>query len=185
MIQIRFIGIDPSTKTGFVALDENGKVLRAKELTGVGSVDPKRMITLIDNVIGHIQKGDFIVIEGFSYHSQGRGISFQFGLGWGIRAALARRGYKYIEATPAAVKKFATGRGNAKKDAMAVPIFKHWGFEHSSDNVRDAYIMAQIAKGIYEYLNGITETKLTKYQVEVINAILNPSSKQKRGRSRK
>ncbi|MFP3488828.1 hypothetical protein R0K20_14585, partial [Staphylococcus sp. SIMBA_130] len=80
----RFIGIDPSTKTGFVALAIGGTVLRAKELTGVGSKDPKRMITLIDNIMEHIQKDDFIVIEGFAYGAQGQGVSFQYGLGHGI-----------------------------------------------------------------------------------------------------
>ena len=53
---MRFIGIDPSTKTGFVALDENGQVLRAKELTGIGDKDPYRMITLIDEVMAHMQR---------------------------------------------------------------------------------------------------------------------------------
>lgn len=31
---MRFVGIDPSTKTGFVALDEHGNVLRARRLQG-------------------------------------------------------------------------------------------------------------------------------------------------------
>lgn len=168
---MRFVGIDPSTKTGFVALNEDGEVLKAKELTGVGNKDPKRMITLIDEIGDHLQEGDFIVIEGFAYHAQGKGVSFQYGLGWGIRMALAKLRFQYIEATPAAVKKFATGKGNAKKDAMAVPIYKHWGFEHTSDNVRDAYVLAQIAKGIYYMLNGI-DNNLTKYQEEVIKTIL-------------
>lgn len=53
---MRFVGIDPSTKTGFVALDEDGQVLVAKELTGVGKEDPKRMATLIDEVMRHVQK---------------------------------------------------------------------------------------------------------------------------------
>lgn len=169
---MRFIGLDPSTKTGFVAIDENGQVLGAKELTGVGAKDPKRMITLIDEIISHIQKDDFIVIEGFSYGSKGKGIAFQFGLGWGIRMALARRGFPYIEVSPAAVKKFATGKGNSKKDAMAVPIYKHWDFEHPSDNVRDAYVMAQIAKSLKQ-----GPDNLHKYQLEVLDAILKPKKK--------
>jgi crossover junction endodeoxyribonuclease RuvC len=47
--RMRFVGIDPSTKTGFVALDEDGEVVRAKELIGVGDIDPLRMITLIND----------------------------------------------------------------------------------------------------------------------------------------
>ncbi|MGE6261025.1 hypothetical protein ACQKCU_24635 [Heyndrickxia sporothermodurans] len=44
---MRFVGTAPSTKTGFVALDKHGNVLREKELTGIGNEDAKRMTTLI------------------------------------------------------------------------------------------------------------------------------------------
>lgn len=171
---MRFVGLDPSTKTGFVALDESGQVLRAKELMGVGDVDPKRMITLIDDVIAHIHKDDIIVIEGFGFATQ-QGIQLG-GIGWGIRMALARRGFKYIEVAPGQLKKFATGKGNTKKENMILPIHKNWGFEHSSDNVRDAYVLAQIGKDL-KYPNA-----LYKYQQEVIEAITNPQTKKKRGK---
>lgn len=101
---MRFIGIDPSTKTGFVALDANGQVLKAKELTGVGDKDPKRMITLIDEAMDYMQKGDNIAIEGFGFATQ-QGIQLG-GIGWGIRMALIRRGFKYHEVAPNALKKF-------------------------------------------------------------------------------
>lgn len=175
---MRFVGIDPSTKTGFVALDENGEVLRAKELTGLGAKDPKRMVTLVDEIIAHIQPGDFIVIEGFSFHSKGQGVSFQYGLGYAIRMALFRRKLQYYEATPAAVKKFATGKGNTKKDEMVLPLFKQWGFEHPSDNVRDAYVIARIAMSLY-LKKEVGSFMATKYQMEVIEAILEPKPKKK------
>ncbi|WNF33817.1 crossover junction endodeoxyribonuclease RuvC [Aeribacillus composti] len=159
----RYVGIDPSTRTGFVALDENGNVLKAKELTGVGSKDPKRMVTLIDEIMRHIHENDKIVIEGFGFASQ-QAIQLG-GIGWGIRMALFRRKMKYIEVTPNTVKKFATGKGNAKKEDMILPIFKEWGFEHPSDNVRDAFVLAQIARA----LNG--QVELTKFQKEALNKI--------------
>ncbi len=59
---MRIVGIDPSTKTGFVALDKDGKTLVAKEIMGVGKKDPYRMITLIDFVMNHVHKNDFIII---------------------------------------------------------------------------------------------------------------------------
>lgn len=173
---MRFVGIDPSTKTGFVALDEGGNVLRQKELTGIGKEDPKRMASLIDEIMGHLQPDDVICIEGFGFASQ-QAIQLG-GIGWGIRMALYRRGYAYTEVSPAAVKKFATGKGNTKKDAMAVPIYRKWGFEHPSDNVRDAYVIAQITLA----LKGDMEIQITKAQLEVLDAIRNPPEK-KRGRA--
>src|SRR5690606_16427997 len=103
---MRFIGIDPSTKTGFVALDENGEVLKAKELSGVGSHDPKRMTTLIDEIMDHIQLGDIVCLEGFAFGAKGQGVAFQYGLGHGIRMALFRTGIPFTLVTPAQLKKF-------------------------------------------------------------------------------
>lgn len=186
---MRFIGLDPSTKTGFVALDESGQTLRAKELTGVGKKDPKRMITLIDEVVAHIQKDDFIVIEGFGFASQ-QAIQ-SGGIGWGIRMALARNQMKYFEVAPNALKKFVnvTGwigepgnkkrlKGKEKKDAVMDAVKEHFGFEHTSDNVADAYVMAQIAKSI------ATRKVATAYQKEVVEGILNPQPMKKKKKAR-
>jgi len=187
---MRFVGIDPSTKTGFVALDEHGQVLKAKELTGVGDQDPKRMVTLIDEVMAHIKQDDVICIEGFSFNSTGQGVDFQYGLGWNIRNALFRRRFKYFEAAPNAVKKFVgvTGwigepgnkkrlTGPQKKRAVMRAVFEHFGFENKSDNIVDAYIMAEIARCI-----GLGATSITryKYQLEVIDSILHPKPKEKK-----
>lgn len=170
----RIIGLDPSTKTGFVALDKSGQVLRAKELTGVGGVDPVRMITLIDEVMDHINKGDLVIIEGFAYMANGQYILQLGAIGWGIRMALVRRGVKYIEVAPGQLKKYATGKGNAKKENMIMPIFKNWGFEHNSDNVRDAYVLAQIGRSL------INKQVDYQYQKDVIDNIINPPKKGKK-----
>lgn len=179
---MRFIGLDPSTKTGFVALDESGQVLRAKELTGLGSEDPTRMITLIDEVMAHMQKGDIIVIEGFGFATQ-QGIQLG-GIGWGVRMALTRRGFKYFEVAPNAVKKFVsvtgwTGEvgdkkrltGPQKKRAVMNAVKEQYGFINKSDNIVDAYILAQIARTIYQFDRN-DFIGCTKNQTEVIKTIL-------------
>jgi crossover junction endodeoxyribonuclease RuvC len=168
---MRFVGLDPSTKTGFVALDQQGNVLRAKELTGVGSQDPKRMVTLLDEVMDHIQPEDVIALEGFAFGAKGQGVSVQYGIGHGIRNSLYRKILSFYEIAPSAVKKYATGKGNTKKDEMVLPIFKKWGFEHSSDNVRDAYVMARIALNIWRVNNFMLQLDIAKYQLEVIEAV--------------
>jgi crossover junction endodeoxyribonuclease RuvC len=178
---MRFVGIDPSTKTGFVALDQHGEVMRAKELTGVGSQDPKRMITMIDDIMAHIQKGDQIVIEGFGYASQ-QAIQLG-GIGWGIRMALMRRGYPYTEIAPGGVKKFATGKGNAAKEDMVQPICEQWGFQHPSDNVLDAFVMAQISMSL-SLVKELGAILAPQHQLEVIDTIINPEPKPKKKRKK-
>lgn len=176
---IRFVGIDPSSKTGFVALDEQGEVITQKDITGIGDKDPRRIGTLVDEIMRHIEPEDNICIEGFAYGAQGRGISFQFGLGYMIRDRLFRKKMPYTDVTPSAVKKFATGKGNTKKDEMVLPIFRRWGFEHSSDNVRDAFVLAQIAKELEEARRTGHIKKSPAFQHEVIDAIINPKIKDK------
>lgn len=166
---VRFVGIDPSSETGIVILSDIGEVLQAREVVGKGK-DPKRMVELIDDILAHLLPDDHICIEGFSYGSKGKGISFQFGLGHGIRNAMYRQGLSYTDVSPSAVKKFATGKGNTKKENMIMPIYRKWGFEHESDNVRDAFVIAQIAGALYADI----EIQLTKQQLEVIDAIRNP-----------
>jgi crossover junction endodeoxyribonuclease RuvC len=161
----RYVGIDPSTKTGMVMIGEYGHLIYKSEITSKVTGDPERFMNLAEQVLINLCKDDVICIEGFSYGSKGREVSTQYGIGWLIRAELIRNGYTYTEVSPSAVKKFATGKGNEKKENMVLPIYKHWGFEHPSDNVRDAYVLAQIAKG----MNGIS--KLTKYQTEVLDKI--------------
>lgn len=191
---MRFIGIDPSTKTGFVALDANGEVLKEKELKGIGSADPKRMVTLVDEIIAHLKPDDFICIEGFSFNSTGQGVDFQYGLGWNIRNSLFRRGFNYIEVAPNAVKKYVnvTGwvgepgnkrrlKGPEKKKAVMAAVKEHFGYQHSSDNVVDAYILAKIASGCFlASETGSLSSVYTSYQAEVIEQILNPAEKKAR-----
>lgn len=161
----RYVGIDPSTRTGLVILNKHGEAECKVEVTTLEKRDPERFLLIANQILSLVDKDDSITIEGFSYGSKGRGVSTQYGIGWLIRAELIRNGYTYTEVSPSAVKKFATGKGNEKKENMVLPIYKHWGFEHSSDNVRDAYVLSQIAKG----MNGISE--LTKYQMDVIKKI--------------
>lgn len=188
---MRFVGIDPSTKTGFVALDGDGQVVRAKELTGVGKEDPKRMVTLINEVVSHFQPGDIVCIEGFPFDTQRA--MFAGGIHHGIRNELFKRKMDYYEAAPNAVKKFVgvTGwegepgskkrlTGPQKKRAVMKAVYEHFGFEHKSDNVVDAYILAQIAKDIWTVNSGIecslNNGFLPKYQAEVIQTILKGAS---------
>jgi hypothetical protein len=78
---------------------------------------------------------------------------------------LSELDFNYYDVSITVVKKFATGKGNTKKEEMVLPIYKRWGFEHSSDNVRDAFVLAQIAKA----LSG--QVELTKFQKEALNKI--------------
>lgn len=170
-----FVGIDPSTKTGLVMLNEQGQAYYQQEIilkNGIRST-AKELKDYGKYIVSVLPEKSIVCVEGFSFSSKGQGVSTQYGVGFAIRFALASRELMYIEPTPSQVKKFASGKGDTKKENLVLPIFKLWGFEHDSDNVRDAYIMAQMAKSLQK------GAELHKYQREVMDLLMKPKEGKK------
>lgn len=165
----RFVGVDPSTKTGICVLNESGEVVIAREITHKGR-DPERMYNIIEKTIDeirfhHSQNKTHVCIEGFSYGSKGRSVDIQYGIGWGLRLGMFAEYIGYTEVAPGQLKRFACGRGNANKQYVAIETYKRWGFESESDNITDAYVLAQIARAQNQNL------PLTKFQHEVVSKL--------------
>jgi crossover junction endodeoxyribonuclease RuvC len=45
------------------------------------------------------------------------------------------------------LKKYAAGKGNAKKQEMLLQIYKRWGIEFNDDNAADSYALARLVSG--------------------------------------
>ena len=50
-----------------------------------------------------------------------------------------------LQVPPMTLKKYATGKGTAKKQEMLLQIYKRWGVEFNDDNAADAYSLARLA----------------------------------------
>jgi Holliday junction resolvasome RuvABC endonuclease subunit len=50
-----------------------------------------------------------------------------------------------LQIPPMTLKKYAAGKGNAKKQEMLMQIYKRWGLEFNDDNAADAYALARLA----------------------------------------
>jgi crossover junction endodeoxyribonuclease RuvC len=161
-----YVGIDPSTKTGLVRIDEDGEEWEAREIdVGLNGRDPdaQSMRRLIEATINLIDQGDRVAIEGFGFASQS---GFLLGgIGWGIRMELDAAGIKYLEVAPSQLKKFSGAGGTAAKEQVAVEVYKRWGVQYKSNNVTDAYVLAQIARAMHEPVH------LIKCQEEVIQKL--------------
>ncbi|HAF97517.1 MULTISPECIES: hypothetical protein [Paenibacillus] len=175
----RYVGVDHSTKTGVAILDPDGNVLKRIEIQADGALDAGRINDVVVRTLRLIQPTDKVAIEGFSHGSTGSFVGQQYAIGWAIRIGLHVRKQKYIEVAPTQLKKFATGVGKGSKDDLILPIFKRWGFEHPSDNVRDAFVLAQVIRAIHE------PVELTKPQQEVIHNIINPPAKKPANKKKK
>lgn len=50
-----------------------------------------------------------------------------------------------LQVPPMTLKKYATGKGNSKKQEMLMQIYKRWGVEFNDDNAADAYSLSRVA----------------------------------------
>jgi Holliday junction resolvasome RuvABC endonuclease subunit len=53
-----------------------------------------------------------------------------------------------LQIPPMTLKKYATGKGTAKKQEMLMQMYKRWGVEFNDDNAADSYALARLAAGI-------------------------------------
>lgn len=159
----RYVGLDLSTKTGIVILDADGAVLHQDEIKKSIKESPMLLDALVSDVVGRVRLDDIVVMEGFGYASK---TGFMLGgIGWGVRVELWKNSIPYYLVAPTALKKFATGSGRADKRKLAVDVNKRWGFFNDSDNITDAYVLAQVARAI----DG--REKTTKAQQTVLSKV--------------
>jgi Holliday junction resolvasome RuvABC endonuclease subunit len=59
-----------------------------------------------------------------------------------------------LQIPPMTLKKYATGKGTAKKQEMLLQIYKRWGVEFNDDNAADAYALARLATDVYNDSDG-------------------------------
>jgi Holliday junction resolvasome RuvABC endonuclease subunit len=55
---------------------------------------------------------------------------------------------KPLQVPPMTLKKYATGKGTAKKQEMLMQMYKRWNVEFNDDNAADSYALARLAAGV-------------------------------------
>lgn len=69
-----------------------------------------------------------------------------------------------LKVPPTMVKKFATNKGNAKKNEVLLSCYKSWGIEFTDDNLADSYVIARMSAGLSE----------TVYRSETLEKLKDP-----------
>lgn len=130
---LRILALDLSlTATGVALPDGTTATIATKTKDG-----DRRLLHIAHAIANAVAAGiDLAVIEDLPTHAHGAGIT---GMVHGAaRAVLLEAGVPYVVVTPATLKKYATGKGNADKTAMAIAALKRAGREFANDNEVDA-----------------------------------------------
>ena len=157
----KVMGIDLSlVETGIVCL-EDGKILfqdTVKSKPGEDPLEVERIQKIARAVTGHIatHKPDLIIIEGLSYGSKNTTSLCQLAkLNFSVEIYCYQMGYHYLMVPPTTLKKFTTGKGNAKKELMLLKIYKKYGIEFENNNLADAYVLCRFGENyLKEKKNG-------------------------------
>lgn len=136
----RVIALDLSlTATGIATVSgETLTVQPGKTLRGAARLCDMRE-TILNAALGTDFDPDLTVIEGPAYsRALGAGHHEAAGLWWQIVCALHGAGIPYAVAAPTALKKYATGKGNATKADMRMALYKRAATDLRDDNQVDA-----------------------------------------------
>lgn len=130
------VGLDLSiTATGVALADGSVSTIGPPPKLG-----DRRLVALRDRLESfpmQIYNADLVVIEGPVVRSSA---AITIGMVHGVvRSMLLDYGTPYVLVPPATLKKYATGKGNADKTAMALATYKRASIEFDDDNQCDAW----------------------------------------------
>ena len=171
----RVIGLDLSiTATGLC--DPDGATVTIGGKSGMGDARLTVIAGAVAGRVRHADRGslaDLVVIEDLPVHAHGAGITAM--VHGAVRLVLLRSGVPYVTVPAATLKKYATGKGNADKTAMAIAALKRADLEFGDDNQCDAWWLR--AAGL-EAL-GCPVVAIPKQQTECLSKVAWPNLKEK------
>ena len=105
-----------------------------------------RLRWLLTAVADHTRLADLVVVEGPSYGSQAgqAGHHERAGLWWLTTHQLWTREVPVAVAPPSCVKRYATGKGNASKDAVLSAVVRRFAWFGEGNDAADAVILAAL-----------------------------------------
>lgn len=171
MSHSKVMGIDLSLTSTGVALAANAAIVGSSRIQTTG----KRADTLVQRqerldgittkIMGLVQvyQPDLVVIESPSYGSQHGSQHDRSGLWWLVVDSIISNGTPLATVTPNGRAKYATGKGNAGKDAVLAAVVKQYAeVEVTGNDVADAVVLAAMGSRHLGYaFDGLSEAHLS------------------------
>jgi len=171
-----YIAIDPSlTSTGVVLL-KDGELLSMltikTEPTETAAQELSRLQSIVQKIFEVVSKyhgkEDLkAVMEAPSYCSKSSAIVQLSGLNYLLRDRFSDWHIPLAIVPPMSLKKFASGKGNSKKEDMKLAVFKRWNFENKSNDIVDSFALAKMAECIFSGTGTEADMEACK-KVEII-----------------
>ena len=162
-------GLDLSLTSTGLATAVGDHLLTAPRLRGV-----ERLTKLRDLVLDIVRADDvrLVALEDYAF-SRAHAHAHELGeLGGVVKVALHEAGVLVVLVGPSALKKFATGRGNATKPDMRTARLQRTGVDQRDDNLNDAWWLLQLAMHAYVAAGAVS---LPAAQLQVVGSITWPS----------
>lgn len=147
---MKILAIDPSLNSTGFAYTQDGTLF-----TGTIPVKNLRSSARLYYVLVEVIKlldaiePDAVIYEDYSMGSRGR--VFDIGeLGGVLKLEMYGKGTPVVLVPPSTLKQFATGKGNAKKDAMREGLKDNFGYEILQDDEVDAALLYEFGVRYFE-----------------------------------
>lgn len=152
-MSVTVLGIDPSlTNTGLCWGDGefwDAQCFPYRFRKGTDSKAIENRVKRIDDLtlkvecLLEVKKPAMALIESYSFGSRNGG-EYLGEYGGMLRSMLMKNVSKVVEVAPTMVKKFATGKGNAKKEVIIGHVQKRWNCLMCNSDEADAYVLYRI-----------------------------------------
>lgn len=143
------VGLDPSLTSFGIAVVGGGSpalVARVKSSGKRGDdvvARQRRISDLGTSVLEYVPSNALVVMEGPAYSSSSSGVWDRAGLWHDILRRLISRGHEVVVCPPTSRAMYATGKGNAGKDAVLAAVVRRYpDIEVTGNDEADALVMA-------------------------------------------
>lgn len=169
---MRSCGLDISTCTGMALVGEGedrGKVIHLSKEKGFSRVQ-----SIAAEVARTIQiwNPSIVVVEKYAFCRNVDTFITLVEIGTAIKQKLYELGLSWVEVAPTTLKKWTTGKGSADKATMAASVCKRWGYNSTSDDIVDAYALAQMGQLEIGELIGLKGVFVSHFSCTLTNSML-------------